>query len=496
MSLPQLLEPAQRSELRRRLGARLAPLLAQAPAHGAISITLDLGAGRCDWLDTDFAAAQAFWWARPDADEWRLALGQALIVASAGPNRFPALRAAYGGLAADWLHCDADATGLQPAAHLGFAFDDEEQEQLPNARLVVPAVLLVSQHGRLAATFTCSGRDGAAAVDGWLHELSAVGRARQGKRGERSASQPLRRQDNPLADRAFIARVRAALAGIAAGRLQKLVVSRSVGLEAANSITIAPVLAALAARHPACTLYAVSRPGFAFVGATPERLVALTAGVARADALAGTSWAAGSAGAPKETAANAGSAPATAAAPASLRLEDDKNSREQGLVVDAVRAALTPLCRELTQSQTPEVLRLRDLQHLRTVFTGELAEGVGLFDLIAALHPTPAVGGTPTHAARAWLRARGERRAAWYSGGVGWIDAAGDGEVVVALRCARIAGRHAACDAGAGIVAGSDPAQEFAETEVKLAAAIDALSHAERVIAPAADESAARTGTQ
>ncbi|MBK1679110.1 isochorismate synthase [Rhodocyclus tenuis] len=493
MSLPQLLDVAQRGELRRRLGARLSPLLAGVPAHGAISITLDLGYGRCDWLDTDFTSAQAFWWARPESDEWRLALGQALIVASAGPNRFPALRAAYAGLTADWLHCDADATGLQPAAHLGFAFDDEEQEQLPNARLVVPAVLLVSRHGRLSATFSCSGRDSEAAVDGWVHELSALGRSRHGKRAERSAGQQLLRQENPLADRAFIARVRAALAGIAAGRLQKLVISRSVRLEAQHAIAIAPVLAALAARHPACTLYAVSRPGFAFVGATPERLVALSAGIARADALAGTSWAARPAA---EKTSDATTAPAAAAAPASLRLEDDKNSREQGHVVDAVRTALTPLCRRLTQSQTPEVLRLRDLQHLRTVFTGELTDDVGLFELIAALHPTPAVGGTPTHAARAWLRARRERRAAWYSGGVGWIDAAGDGEVVVALRCARIAGRHAACDAGAGIVAGSDPAQEFAETEVKLAAAIDALSHAEHATAPAADESAVRTGTQ
>ena len=464
MTLPSLLAPPRRAELRRLLATRLAAIAGDATAHVALSVTIDLGDGApCDWLDLEFADTHSFWWARPEADEWRLAVGQALIVASAGPNRFPALHAAFAGLAGEWRHSDVDGAGKKagriPAAHLGFAFDEDEQEELPNARLVVPALLLVSKGGRCSATFTCSGSTIDEAVDGWIGELSLLTRQRPRVHGERDRPQRLQ---TPLADRAFIARVRAALAGIATGSLQKLVVSRSVRLQGERPIAVAPVLASLARRYPACTIYAVGRPGFAFVGATPERLVELSAGTARADALAGTSWAANGAG-------NATSAPA------SLRLEDDKNSREQAHVVHAVRAALAPLCHSLSQSQSPEVLRLRHLQHLRTVFSGSVTEGVGLFDLIAALHPTPAVGGTPAAAARAWLRTRGERRAAWYSGGVGWIDAAGDGEVVVALRCARIAGNRADCHAGAGIVAGSDPEQEFAETEAKFGAVIDAL---------------------
>ena len=492
MTLPSLLAPPRRAELRRLLATRLAAIAGDAAAHVALSVTIDLGDGtHCDWLDLEFADTHSFWWARPEADEWRLAIGQALIVASAGPNRFPALHAAFAGLAGEWWHSDVDGAGRNagriPAAHLGFAFDEEEQEELPNARLVVPSLLLVSKGGRHSATFTCSGSAIADAVDGWIGELSLLTRQRPRAHGERDRPQRL---PTPLADRAFIARVRAALAGIATGSLQKLVVSRSVRLQGERPIAVAPVLASLARRYPACTIYAVGRPGFAFVGATPERLVELAAGTARADALAGTAWAAD------------GGEHAASSAPASLRLEDDKNSREQAHVVHAVRAALAPLCRSLTQSQAPEVLRLRHLQHLRTVFSGRVVDGVGLFDLIAALHPTPAVGGTPAAAARAWLRTRGERRAAWYSGGVGWIDAAGDGEVVVALRCARIAGNRADCHAGAGIVAGSDPEQEFAETEAKLGAVIDALCLPEAQASSMADAGQAqrrghgRTGTR
>ncbi|NJA87849.1 isochorismate synthase [Rhodocyclus tenuis] len=476
MRLPPLLDPAQRHVLRARLAAQLVTQLADAPPHALISLTLTLGEGHCRWLDARLDDQHAFWWARPDTDEWRLALGQAMIVTSAGPNRFTALQAAFAGISADWRHHARDcgdsgnsAARRLPAAHLGFAFDDEAQDDLPNARLIVPAVLLVSRGGKITATFSCPAREGEAAVDAWLDTLrrsfvaipnSAAGTA------HRPPNLPPQRQPAPLDDRAFLARVTAALAEIASGRVRKLVVSRRVRLRAKQPIALAPVLAAFAERHPACTVYAVTRPGMAFIGATPERLIALDDGIARADALAGTAWAA-----PEVAALRTGEAAPTE----SFALDDDKNSREQGLVVDAVRSALAPLCQTLEQAAAPEVLRLRDLQHLRTQFAGHVRTGVDLFDLIAALHPTPAVGGTPSLAAQRWLRAHRDTRPAWFTGGVGWIDAGGNGEVVVALRCARISGGFADCYAGVGIVPGSRPEQEFAETEIKLTAALDAL---------------------
>jgi len=469
MKLERLLDAAHLAGLRRRLHA----LLANAPAHGLISVTLDLGVGEEDWLSADLTRTHATYWAQPARGDYRLALGRAMIFSTAGPARFSALQAAFSGLAPAWQQDDGEHTGAGAAAHLGFAFDEESQDDLPNTRLVVPTILLQNRAGRLSATFSCAVRDGAAAIEHWRTELRAASPA--GRRAERPAA--LTRQPAPLSERAFLARARAALADIAAGKLEKVVLTRRVQLDAGQPIAVAPLLAALSARHPECTIYSVGHHGRCFVGASPERLVALSAGSVRADALAGTAWL---------------SAAADAAQPGSLTLQGDKNCREQQLVVDAVRAALAPLCATLDLPQTPQVMQLRELQHLRTCVSGRVRDGIDLFDLIACLHPTPAVGGTPDEAARQWLHAHGEQRGAWYTGGIGWINRHGNGEVAVALRCARIAGRQAELFAGAGIVAGSDPAQELAETEVKLGAVIDALRHA----VPRHADDATRTGTR
>ena len=116
------------------------------------------------------------------------------------------------------------------------------------------------------------------------------------------------------------------------------------------------------------------------------------------------------------------------------------------------------------------------VSHLRSLVTGCAGDGITIFDLVRALHPTPAVGGFPTGAALGWLTAHGEQRSGWYSGGFGSISAAGDGEFSVALRSALIAGSSLELQAGAGIVAGSDPEQELAETEAKFGTLQGALT--------------------
>ncbi|OJW51973.1 MAG: hypothetical protein BGO63_18990 [Candidatus Accumulibacter sp. 66-26] len=473
MTLRRLLDAPLLARLRERLRAALpdgadAAGAAETSDNGLLSITLPLDADldAC-WQAADFTRSHVVGWAQPANGETRLALGYAMIFGTAGPARFAALQAAFAGIAPHWRHDDSARTGHTPAAHLGFAFDEEAHDggagELPNARLVVPAILLQARDGRCSATFSCAVRDADTAIERWQAELAAASRGRP-RALPASPSNRARRRPTPLAERAFLARVRAALADIAGGRLAKVVLTRSTRIDAGHPIVPARLLAALAARHPECTIYGVGQHGRCFAGATPERLVALDAGVVRADALAGTAW--------------HGDGTTQTAQARQATLQDDKNGREQQLVVDAVRAALAPLCVSLDAPQPPEVLQVRELQHLRTGIVGRVRTGVGLFDLIARLHPTPAVGGTPGADARRWLRAHRERRAAWYTGGIGWIDRAGAGEVAVALRCACIDGAQAELFAGAGIVAGSDPQQELAETEAKfgpLLAALDAL---------------------
>ena len=202
----------------------------------------------------------------------------------------------------------------------------------------------------------------------------------------------------------------------------------------------------------------MARGGAAFVGASPERLVRKRGRVVDSEALAGSC-------------ARTGDDAAAAAALAASA----KDRAEHAWVVAAIEAALAPRCRTLDVPSAPAVRTLRQILHLHTPITGELAQGAHVLELVAALHPTPAVGGTPTADAVAWIAAHEPTPRGWYASPVGWFDAAGDGEFAVAIRSGLLAGATATLFAGAGIVAASDPAAELAETELKLRALSDVL---------------------
>lgn len=433
---------------------RLSALADGADASTPLSLGIDLGGGG-NWLERLPKSADYWYWAQPEHHDYRLGLGTALQIASAGPARFAALANSFAGLAGRWRY------ERLPGAFIGFAFDEQARSELPNALLAIPAIALHSRGGRSWATFTTVAGAATEAIEHWRALLSTPAGAGV------NAMTP--RLCHPLAERAWLARVDAARRDIAAGRLDKVVLARSVKLGAALPIAAAPVLSALLAKQPSSTIYAHARRHRVFLGASPERLASLSGRRAEADALAGTAW--------------------PDAYPPSSRLEGDKNRREQQLVVDAVRAALAPLCTRLEAAAPPGILHLPRLSHLHSRLAGEAKPGITLFDLIRSLHPTPAVGGSPTAVALDWLRAHGETRGAWYSGGIGHIDADGNGEIAVALRCALISGREAELYAGAGIVSGSQAVQELAETEAKLATMRDALDRA-------AANLLERTGTQ
>lgn len=465
MSRPQARPAAGTVSLSQRypgLAGELAALAARARPTGLLSLCLPAPplpmAGPLPYL----AAPDSLAWQRPD-DAW-LALGAACTVESAGPGRFTALNSAWQGLAARWqiaaMSQDSDGSGdLQvPLAHLGFAFYDASGDSpLPNARLRVPALLLRRRAGRQTLVLTCPAHGAAQAMAGWEALWQTLERTLLSQPAPLAALH-LQRPPAPLPEQAFVARTRAALATIARGELDKVVLSRRVAFEADSPLEPAAVFAALATQQADSSVFAVGHRAGTFLGATPERLLSLQDGQLHTEALAGTGW--GRADAP---------------------LTSDKNQREHGWVAEAIRHTLAPLCAEL-QAAPAEVLQLpggrrhAGLSHLRTPFHGRPAPGVGLFDLAARLHPTPAVGGWPAAPAREWLQAHGEERPLWYSGGLGWIDAAGNGTLAVPLRCADLRGNRAELQAGAGIVAGSAAEQELAETEAKLATMLEALA--------------------
>lgn len=248
-----------------------------------------------------------------------------------------------------------------------------------------------------------------------------------------------------------------AVADIGQRTLSKVVLAREVLVEANRTIPVGTVLERLQALYPSCHLFSVD----GFVGASPELLVSRIGGVVRSHPLAGTLAHSGDARVDEEAAAGL--------------LGSVKDRWEHGLVVEAVAEALRPHCDELDVPEAPSIVSLRNVMHLGTEITGRASDDASALTLALALHPTPAVGGTPTDAAIAWIDAREGIDRGRYAGPVGWVDQRGDGVFVVGIRSAEIAGRTARLFAGVGVVAGSDPQDELAETQLKLQALLAAL---------------------
>jgi isochorismate synthase len=256
---------------------------------------------------------------------------------------------------------------------------------------------------------------------------------------------------------------------IARGVCSKIVAARTCTTALAGPVRAADLLAALDQRHADCVRVLIQPPGAgALVAATPERLVKLDGDVVRCDALAGTRSIALPDGEP------AGARERIIAQASAELVASSKERWEHELVVHALRAALAG-CAEVDAPDQPDVRVLRHVVHLHTPFRARLREPRHLLELAALLHPTPAVGGTPRDVAVDWIRAREPVARGWYAAPVGWFDLEGNGELAVALRSGVLAGNRAHLWAGAGIVAGSDPDRELAETEIKLRAMLGAL---------------------
>jgi isochorismate synthase len=237
-----------------------------------------------------------------------------------------------------------------------------------------------------------------------------------------------------------------------------VVLARELEVETDRPFHRAAVLRRLRDRAAGAYLYA-SGP---FLGASPELLVARHGGLATSQPMAGT-------------VASGGTADAEARRLAWLR-SSDKAAAEHGVVVDAVAETLTKVADQVDVTPA-EVVRLPTVAHLATRVTARLTEPLpSALELAGLLHPTPAVGGVPRDLALAVLAELEPFARGPYAGPVGWVDAAGEGEWAIAIRCATLTGAGARLVAGAGIVAGSDPEAEWAETEWKLAAVLGALA--------------------
>ncbi len=251
--------------------------------------------------------------------------------------------------------------------------------------------------------------------------------------------------------------VMSAVARIRAGGLRKVVLAREVRVEANRPILPHHALTGLRALYPSCMLFSVD----GFVGASPELLVSRHGVEVRSQPMAGTIPRSGDSDMDQ--------------ALASALLRSEKDRLEHALVVDAVAAALSSFCQDVDVPPEPSIVALRNVCHLGTTITARLVDGPPALALATALHPTPAVAGTPTDEALAAIAELEGMDRGRYAGPVGWVDARGDGEWAVGIRSAQISGTTACLRAGVGVVADSDPEAELAETQLKLQALLSAV---------------------
>ncbi|WP_304458737.1 isochorismate synthase [Alicyclobacillus sendaiensis] len=264
--------------------------------------------------------------------------------------------------------------------------------------------------------------------------------------------------------RRFTDKIERALREIRQGRLSKVVVARYVTGRVTRPLDEA--LELLASRYPDSHVFALSWQGRWLVAASPERLCSVHARTVEIDCLAGT--------------ARRGRSDEEDQQLAAELLASAKHRREHQAVVDHVLQAVAPLCERVEAQPEPSVIKLANVQHLRTQVTGRLNPGVGLLDVAKTLHPTPAVAGAPQREATSYVTAHEGWPRGYYSGAFGTY-AEGEGQLDVCLRSAFVAAGEAALFAGCGIVEGSDPVAEWEESELKLRPMREALGVQEEV---------------
>jgi isochorismate synthase len=359
--------------------------------------------------------------------------------------------------AGQWLAALADTSGIDP--HDLVAWGALPFDRHAPASLVVPR-LVVADDGRRRRAILVAPR-GEATVTALRASLDSL--PTPPAVDHRAHAGPGARIDDPAAEaERYTKSVATALEAIGRGEIEKVVLARSVDVLGASPWSAAAAVHRLRDQEPDCTAFAAPDGGGVFLGASPELLIERVGAEVHSTPLAGTAACTGDDRADDRRAA--------------ALLASVKDRREHGPVVEAIRRSLAPRCATLSVPAEPVAARLNSVIHLATDIRGTLRDPApGVLELLADLHPTPAVGGTPRAEALAMIsRLEPHGRGSW-AGAVGHVDAAGDGQWVIAIRSAVLGAHGARLWAGAGIVEGSDPTAELAETTVKLRPVLQAL---------------------
>jgi menaquinone-specific isochorismate synthase len=375
--------------------------------------------------------------------EGMVAWGTAAECRTSGPDRFSDAADWWQGVAAAAVvRDDVRVPGTGLISFGSFAFADDPGDSV----LVVPKVVVGTRGSR--TWITVIGQDELAA----LPQLTTT--------GDVHAPRDVAFADGAMSGAAWESVVADAVRRICSGELEKVVLARDLIATASAPIDVRWPLRRLAEHYDMCWTFHVD----GLFGATPELLVRRERGLVTSRVLAGTIRRTG------DDARDAGLAGQLA--------RSSKDLEEHEYAVRSVADSLAPYCSSTNVPEVPFVLHLPNVMHLATDVAGVVhdSDGASVLDLAAALHPSAAVGGTPTKVAVELIDEIEGMGRGRYAGPVGWMDADGDGEFGIALRSAELSGNQVRLFAGCGIVADSDPEAELAEAQAKFLPVRDALS--------------------
>lgn len=409
-------------------------------------------------------------------------LGTAVDCVSAGPQRFEKAQAFVHFWQRQFIYAEPSAAkpAQAPKGHFfcSATFFEEAAVKRSTARVLtaeptvfepahvfVPAVQVTARADSAAVTFNCL----VTATTDLDRTVAQIYRQLQRlidadftvQRGD--SDQINQRVTKGVAD--FERAVMAALQQVHRGQLHKVVLADVMDMVAPQAVDVVQSLHTLRRNHPDCTVFSVGNGrGQSFIGASPERLLSVTGGQLITDALAGSASRSKIYGIDTQLAQSL--------------LNSDKERYEHRLVVEFIVRQLRSLGLDPHYAATPKLLQLLHIQHLHTPISAALSSQqrqTAPFEILAKLHPTPAVAGVPREQACQLIRQYETFDRGLYAAPLGWIDTEGNSEFIVGIRSALIDGCKARLYAGAGIVARSEPAKELAEIKLKLQTLLNAL---------------------
>ncbi|WP_342528784.1 isochorismate synthase [Chryseomicrobium sp. FSL W7-1435] len=399
---------------------------------------------------------QRFFWQNREKTHTIVGIGHEIVIKAQGEDRITTVQNKWNRLKKLVVKERLDQA---PLLFGGFSFDSkhslsEEWRAFSGAFFVVPQFQLEIKNESIKLSINCL-----------TERLDQSARFEELRKERDRLLHVAQVQERPLFEKAivtekternvpeYLAAVRAVKKEIMRGEVDKVVISRSIELDFEESTSSGAALYYALQEQPESYIFVLENGGSTFVGATPERLIRKEHGRIFSAGVAGSVRRGKDVGEDQRL--------------GQALLADEKNLEEHDFVVSMIQKVIEPLCTELQISTQPKLLKIRDIQHLFTPISGTAKETEDMFAFVEALHPTPALGGTPRLKAVELIRELEQMDRGYYAAPVGFVDAEDNGEFAVGIRSALLRGGKALLYAGGGIVSESEPLAELEETNVK-----------------------------